>query len=470
MRMLPKACEIYGSMGKSVLSMKIQLPRKVSYIIETLMQHGYEAYAVGGCIRDSLMDRKPDDWDITTSALPAKVKELFRRTIDTGIQHGTVTVLVEGEGFEVTTYRIDGEYEDNRHPNEVIFTVSLQEDLKRRDFTVNAMAYNDHYGLVDIFHGQQDLQQKVIRCVGEAVERFEEDALRILRAVRFAAQLEFEIAEETRFAMRQMASNLPSVSAERIQVELVKLLCSGSPKTLRIAYEDGITAVILPEFDRMMETEQNNPHHCYNVGEHTLAALEAIKPSKVLRLTMLLHDMGKPAKASVDQEGISHFTDHAFESERLTIEILKRLKLDNDTLHRVKRLVRWHDYRFTVDQKTVRRAISKIGKDIFSDLLLVMQADVLAQSLYIREEKLKQLYEVEQIYRQIIKQGECITLEQLAINGTDLLSLGIPKGKQIGAMLQALLNIVLEDPQKNQKQTLLDEARELMGTDTFLEQ
>lgn len=275
--------------------MKIQLPDKVHHIITTLQDHGYEAYAVGGCVRDSILGRDPQDWDITTSATPLETKALFERTFDTGIEHGTITVLLEKEGFEVTTYRIDGKYEDSRHPKEVQFTRSLEEDLKRRDFTINAMAYNEEAGLVDIFDGLQDLDQKVIRCVGNAGERFSEDALRILRAVRFSAQLGFDIEEKTREAISDLASNLRNISAERIQVELVKLLVSPYPERIRLAYELGITSVILPEFDVMMVTEQENLHHCYHVGEHTIHTMMNIAPEKVLRLTMLFHDMGKPA-------------------------------------------------------------------------------------------------------------------------------------------------------------------------------
>ena len=233
--------------------MPIQLPEDVKSILHILQDAGYEAYAVGGCIRDSLLGRTPDDWDITTSARPEETKALFEKTIDTGIQHGTVTVMRHGRGYEVTTYRVDGEYEDGRHPKEVTFTASLEEDLKRRDFTVNAMAYNEEDGLVDLFGGRQDLERKIIRCVGEANERFEEDALRIMRAVRFSAQLGFTIEERTKEAIRGHADRLRQVSAERIQMELTKLVTSPNPDFLRIAWETGITAVVLPEFDRLME-------------------------------------------------------------------------------------------------------------------------------------------------------------------------------------------------------------------------
>ena len=273
--------------------MQIILPKNVNKIIHVLEEHGFQAYAVGGCIRDSLLGRTPHDWDITTSALPEQVKALFKKTVDTGIQHGTVTILLDGEGYEVTTYRLDGEYEDSRHPKEVTFTSLLSEDLKRRDFTVNAMAYNEKDGLVDLFGGQKDMEEKVIRCVGDPLERFTEDALRILRAVRFAAQLGFSIEERTREAIGILAGNLEHISAERIQAELVKLAVSPHPEEFYTACETGITRVILPEFDEAMETPQNNPHHCYTVGRHMIESMRQIEPDKVLRLTMLFHDIGK---------------------------------------------------------------------------------------------------------------------------------------------------------------------------------
>ena len=296
--------------------MKITLPDDVKQIIETLEQHGYEGYAVGGCVRDSILGRIPNDWDITTSATPQQVKKLFPRTVDTGIQHGTVTVLMGKEGYEVTTYRVDGEYEDARHPKEVTFTANLEEDLRRRDFTINAMAYNDSEGLVDVFGGRADIEQKVIRCVGNAEERFGEDALRIMRAVRFSAQLGFTVDPDTAEAAKKLAGTLSKISAERIQTELVKLLVSPHPDYLRYAWEYGITAVVLPEFDRTMETPQNNPHHCYNVGEHTLEALRNIEADKTLRLAALFHDFGKPQTHTTDADGIDHFHGHAKSSEQ----------------------------------------------------------------------------------------------------------------------------------------------------------
>ena len=434
--------------------MKIQLPEKVKVIIQTLEAAGYEAYAVGGCVRDSVLGRIPADWDITTSALPEQVKELFHRTIDTGIEHGTVTVMMDKEGFEVTTYRIDGEYRDHRHPEQVNFTGELKEDLRRRDFTINAMAYNDRCGMVDAFGGIEDLKHGVIRCVGVAGERFEEDALRILRAVRFAAQLGFEIEKETADAARALAGNLKDISAERIQTELVKLLVSPHPEMLRTAYELGITRVVLPEFDVMMETPQHHPHHMYSVGEHTLKALEFTDPEKVLRLSVLFHDFGKPqTRTTVD--GVDHFHGHANVSAQETVRIMRRLKFDNATMDQVKRIVLYHDARPQPDERQIRRLLHRAGEDIFPELFQVMGADILAQSEYRKIEKLVNLERVHQVYDEIPKRKDCISLKNLQVTGKDLIAAGMEPGKKIGEILNQMLEDVLETPEHNEREYLL---------------
>ena len=434
--------------------MKIQLPEKVKVIIQTLEAAGYEAYAVGGCVRDSVLGRIPADWDITTSALPEQVKELFHRTIDTGIEHGTVTVMMDKEGFEVTTYRIDGEYRDHRHPEQVNFTGELKEDLRRRDFTINAMAYNDRCGMVDAFGGIEDLKHGVIRCVGVAGERFEEDALRILRAVRFAAQLGFEIEKETADVARALAGNLKDISAERIQTELVKLLVSPHPEMLRTAYELGITRVVLPEFDVMMETPQHHPHHMYSVGEHTLKALEFTDPEKVLRLSVLFHDFGKPqTRTTVD--GVDHFHGHANVSAQETVRIMRRLKFDNATMDQVKRIVLYHDARPQPDERQIRRLLHRAGEDIFPGLFQVMGADILAQSEYRKIEKLVNLERVHQVYDEILKRKDCISLKNLQVTGKDLIAAGMEPGKKIGEILNQMLEDVLETPEHNEREYLL---------------
>ena len=434
--------------------MKIQLPEKVKVVIQTLEAAGYEAYAVGGCVRDSVLGRIPADWDITTSALPEQVKELFHRTIDTGIEHGTVTVMMDKEGFEVTTYRVDGEYRDHRHPEQVNFTGELKEDLRRRDFTINAMAYNDRCGMVDAFGGIEDLKHGVIRCVGVARERFEEDALRILRAVRFAAQLGFEIEKETADAARTLAGNLKDISAERIQTELVKLLVSPHPEMLRTAYELGITRVVLPEFDVMMETPQHHPHHMYSVGEHTLKALEFTDPEKVLRLSVLFHDFGKP-QARTTADGVDHFHGHAKISAQETVRIMRRLKFDNATMDQVKRIVLYHDVRPQPDERQIRRLLHRAGEDIFPGLFQVMGADILAQSEYRKIEKLVNLERVHQVYDEILKRKDCISLKNLQVTGKDLIAAGMEPGKKIGEILNQMLEDVLETPEHNEREYLL---------------
>lgn len=435
--------------------MRIELPDKVNTIIHTLQSHGYEAYAVGGCVRDSILGRVPEDWDITTSAMPEETKALFPHTFDTGIAHGTITVLLDREGFEVTTYRMDGKYEDSRHPSEVTFVRNLKEDLLRRDFTINAMAYNETDGLVDIFGGLEDIEDGIVRCVGNARARFSEDALRILRGIRFAAQLGFEIEEETREGMRLLAPTLQKISAERIQTELMKLLLSPEPDMLREAWRLGITKEFLPEFDTAMKTEQETPHHMYTVGEHILHTLKNIRSDRVLRLVMLFHDLGKPEVKTIDEQGTAHFKGHAETSREIVKKVFKRLKFDNATLQSVEKLVYYHDYRMPVTKKNVRRAVNKIGQELFPMYLEVRRADVLAQSTYQREEKLADIDKVEALYQEIIAAGQCVTLKDLAVTGKDLIAAGMEPGREIGQTLNQLLDLVIENPDLNTKEELL---------------
>lgn len=443
--------------------MKIELPRKVVLIIKNLQRHGYDAYAVGGCVRDSILNRKPEDWDITTSAKPEQVKRIFRRTVDTGIEHGTVTVLIGKDGFEVTTYRVDGLYEDGRHPKEVTFTSRLEEDLKRRDFTINAMAYNDDERLVDAFGGMRDLNYHLIRCVGDPKERFSEDALRILRAVRFSAQLAFPIEPETAEAIKSLAPNLEKISAERIQAELVKLLVSDHPERIQDACELRITKVVLPEWDDMVGVKQNTPHHKYDVAAHTVHALQNVKNDKVLRLTMLFHDMGKPVMKTTDENGRDHFKGHAIASEQIAKTVMKRLKFDNDTIRKVTKLVAYHDYRMEPTGANVRRAMHEIGVELFPYYLAVRLADTKAQSSYERRGKLENIIQIRELYRNALRNKECVTLKDLAVTGTDLINLGIAPGKKLGTLLNELLDMVIEDPAWNQKGKLCDYVKERFG-------
>lgn len=434
---------------------KILLPKNVADIIHTIEKAGFEAYAVGGCIRDSLLGREPNDWDITTSAKPEQVKALFRRTIDTGIQHGTVTVMIDKEGYEITTYRIDGEYEDGRHPKEVTFTSNLYEDLRRRDFTINAMAYNDRSGLIDEFDGIGDIERKVIRCVGDSIERFTEDALRMMRAVRFSAQLGYTIEEKTKEAIKTLVPNLQKVSAERIQVELTKLVTSDHPEYLRIAYETGITGQMLPEFDLCMETAQNNPHHIYGVGEHILHSMQAVPADKVLRLAMMLHDIAKPQTLTIDEKGISHNHGHPQLGKKMAGEILKRLRYDNDTIFKVTHLIEHHDLRVEGSAKAVRRAVNKIGTDLFPLLLVVQEADLAAQGDYQYDVKKARIDTTRRLYEEALEKGEALSLKDLAISGKDLIEDGMKPGKELGEVLGKLLDYVLDHPESNTREELL---------------
>ena len=392
--------------------MKIKMPAQAAKVIQTLEQHGFEAYIVGGCVRDSILGRTPGDWDITTSASPQEVKEIFDHTVDTGIEHGTVTVLMNHEPYEVTTYRVDGKYEDHRRPNEVHFTKSLREDLLRRDFTINAMAYNDSEGIIDMYDGMTDLKNQTIRCVGEAKKRFDEDALRILRALRFQAQLGFQIEEKTEEAIKNQAKFLKDISAERIQVELEKLITSAHPEVLVNAYKLGVTKIIFPEFDIMMETPQNNPHHKYNVGIHTVEAMKQIEAEHIYRWTMLLHDVGKPT-ARVEGPDKDHFKMHPV-----------------------------------------------IGEEMFTRLMEVQKADISAQSDYQRDKKEQVLQETKKLFEEIIEEKNCLSIKELKINGKDLMDMGVPQGKEIGQILSWLLDQVLEDPQLNECETLTRMAEE----------
>ena len=396
----------------------IQIPSGAAEILRVLETGGYEAFVVGGCVRDSLLGRNPNDWDITTSARPEEVKALFRRTIDTGLKHGTVTILRHGEAYEVTTYRIDGEYLDGRHPSDVTFTASLEEDLKRRDFTINAMAYSESAGLKDFL-------------------------------------LDYDVDPETVRAMKELAPTLSRISAERIAAELEKTILSPHPEKLRMARECGITAVILPEFDRCMDTPQNNPHHLYNVGEHTIRSMMNVRPDKVLRLTMLMHDFGKPACRTTDEKGIDHFYGHPAVSADMADNILRRLKYDNDTRKSVVKLTREHDRCVRLTEPGIRKAVIEIGEDLFPLWLEVKEADTLAQSLYRRQEKMDYLEKIRTVYGRILERGDCISLKDLAVTGNDLIAAGVPKGKEIGGLLRKMFQDVVDVPSHNDRDYLL---------------
>lgn len=384
--------------------MQIQIPPQVEQIIERLNRNGFEAYAVGGCVRDTLLGRTPEDWDITTSARPEEVKKLFRRTIDTGIQHGTVTVMIDRVGYEITTYRIDGEYEDGRHPRQVEFTSNLLEDLRRRDFTINAMAYSHETGIVDAFGGVEDLERRVIRCVGDAMERFTEDALRILRAVRFSAQLDFEIEAETGSAILVIAPNLAKVSKERIQMELTKLLCSAHPERIDRVYETGMSCFVSPAFAELTWEEAQIP--------------VSLPPVKYVRWAAFLRCAKKAETA---------------------VRVLKDLKLDNDTIGKVNTLVSWSGVPMAPRAGEVRRAMSCMEPQVW-DVLIELNGYG------------KEIYT---LTRQIREDGDCLSLKELAVNGQDLIAAGVKPGREIGGILKRMLEHVLEYPKDNVKDVLL---------------
>ncbi len=399
--------------------MYLELPSKVSRILMVLQSHGYEAFAVGGCVRDAVLGRRPDDWDITTSARPQEVKELFSHTVDTGLAHGTVTVMLGRDGYEVTTYRIDGEYEDCRHPSGVVFSSNLEEDLRRRDFTINAMAYNREQGLVDIFGGMEDLQRKQIRCVGEARERFLEDALRILRAVRFSAQLGFSVETATKEALRELAGNLRFVSAERIQTELVKLLLSPHPDFIMMLFELNIDRVILPEI-----RAQEEAWECLEEIAHSLCLVPA---DRFLRLALFLRPLG----------------------EQQAYQVLRRLKFDNHTTKIVRRLVRWYACEIKAEPAAVRQAAAGIGGSLFPMVLKL-------------QETYRDVSKVQEIWNEIVREQQCISLKSLQISGNDLIALGMKPGQAVGEMLDTLFQDVLENPRHNTKEYLMKCADEML--------
>ena len=371
---------------------------------------------------------------------------------------------MKSEGYEVTTYRIDGKYNDHRRPESVSFTRELSEDLLRRDFTINAMAYNDEAGLVDLYDGLGDIERRVIRCVGNPDERFDEDALRIMRAVRFAAELDFDIDEATRAAAASHAPELSAVSAERIETELTKLLMSDHPEKLMDAYKLGITKVILPEFDLMAATPQNTPYHLYDVAGHTIEVIKHVPKTKVLRYTALLHDSGKPEARTTDAGGRDHFKGHAVISEKIAETVMRRLRMDNDTIRDVKKLVYWHDYGIKGDIKinTFRKGLSQMGIEYFDDLVAIKRADVDGQSDYGREASIENIETLIRMKNKIVEDGDCLTIKELAINGGDLKALGITPGPEMGEILKTLLGEVLGTPSLNTKEQLIRRAGQLM--------
>ncbi len=440
----------------------MDMPKNVDTAINLLQSAGFEAYAVGGCVRDSLLGKTPNDWDITTSAKPEDMKSVFAEfhCIDTGIKHGTVTVVIDGEPLEITTFRLDGEYEDNRHPKSVTFTSNLGADLGRRDFTVNAMAYSKMTGTVDLFGGQNDLKNKIIRCVGDPDRRFNEDALRILRALRFASALDFEIEEKTAQSLLKNRALLGNISEERIAKELLKLVCGKGAKRILTDFAP-VLFEILPELQPMYKNSHDNPHHCYDIYEHTLIAVESIDPEPTLRFAMLLHDCGKPAVKKFDENGVAHFYGHQRISAEISAQILARLKVSNKFRDEILFLVSNHD-RWELYENTEKmpRYLSKFGLDGVLNLLKVMRADVLAQSPEYRY-RLDQIADAEEIAKNLAAQKPCLSLSELQINGRTLMDIGIPQGRKLGAVLAQLLDEVIDGVTKNTQEALTTRAREI---------
>lgn len=439
----------------------INIPKGAAAIIDTLQSNGFEAYLVGGCVRDSILKRPVHDWDITTSATPDEMKKVFANTkiIETGIKHGTLTILSVDGFYECTTYRIDGAYSDGRHPDIVRFTKSLTEDLKRRDFTINAMAYNDKEGLIDLFGGRLDLMDHVIRCVGNPEDRFKEDALRIMRALRFAAQLEFDLEMKTKIAAFQMSDTLTKVSAERINSEFCKILTQTMGRQI-IDYYREIIAVFIPEIKDMFDFEQNNPYHMFNVWDHTIEALvRAVlfmdQNNLTLALATLFHDIGKPHSYQDDPNGIRHFYGHAAKSAEITDSIMRRMRFNNNIREQVVTLVKYHDADIKPEAKYVKRWLNKLDSEhLLRCLFMLKYSDISGQVVKNRAERLREVSELFTVLDDVINQQACFSLKDLAVNGGDLIAAGIKPGKGIGAILNQMLELVLNDECANDKDAL----------------
>lgn len=444
----------------------ISLPENVLYIIDTFYNAGYIAYAVGGCVRDSLMGKTPDDWDICTNAQPKRVKEIFSQhhTIDTGLKHGTVTLMLDKTPYEITTFRKESTYSDNRRPDSVTFVNSLQEDLSRRDFTVNAMAYNHYNGIVDLFGGQSDLQNKIIRTVGNADTRFNEDALRILRALRFASTLGFTIEADTKRSIHKNKNLLNNIAVERIWAEFKKLIMGKSSVDVLREFADTI-AVFIPAIIPMINFKQNNPYHCYDVWEHTLHALQNAENSLALRLAVLFHDIGKPSTYFQDEKGIGHFYGHNKASKQIAIDTLTALKAETKLKSEVATLVDFHDRVVNPTEKSVKRTLFKIGSpQLFEEFIQIKLCDIKAQNPSIINERVKEVETVIEIYNQLQNGNNLVTtVKDLSINGNDIILLGVQKGKNIGEMLNILLNLVLDNKVANTREELLKMAQILIN-------
>ena len=443
--------------------MRVLIPQHVQNIIDRLEMRGYEAYVVGGCVRDSIMGISPHDWDITTSALPFEVEQCFEneKVIETGIKHGTVTVLSENNPVEITTFRIDGEYSDLRHPDNVSFTRSLREDLKRRDFTINAMACNAKTGMVDYFGGEDDLKNNLLRCVGDSEKRFNEDALRILRALRFASVYGFSIEDETKKAIFKLKALLHNISPERTANEIIRLVQGKFAGKVLLEYRE-VFGELFPEFKGCFNLPQNTVHHDKDVWRHICCSVDNSPFDLTIRLTMLLHDIGKSDCRTTDENGNDHFKGHAKASSEKALNIMKRLRMPSKLTSDVCTLVYYHDSLWTISEKGIKRMLQKIGAELFAKLIDVRQADILAQSTYKRQQKLDTLKEKADIFQRIIKNGDCFSVSQLKVNGRDLMNLGIPQGKEIGNLLSEMTDMIIEGTLQNDRDSLIEFVKNKM--------
>lgn len=438
----------------------MKIPENPKKIIEQLISANYSAYVVGGCVRDMQLGRPVHDWDITTDALPQQVIEALPdiRIFETGLRHGTVTAVLNGERIEITTFRLDGKYIDNRHPEDVTFTRNLEEDLSRRDFTINAMAF-DGTQIIDPHGGMQDLHRQLIRAVGDPEKRFNEDALRILRGLRFSAVFGFEIEEKTISAMITHKNLLHKISAERVRDELLKLICGENAENVLMNHTD-ILSVILPEIVPAIGFNQRNRHHCYDVWQHTVKSVVHAPPRGDLRMAMLLHDLGKPQTFSLGGDGQGHFYGHGGKSVKIAEAVLPRLRFANEDKRKIITLVKYHDADLYPGEKSVKRWLNKLGEELLRDLIHVKRADNLAQSKKYQDRQ-EQLDAVEAIIDGVIAQQQYFTLKDLAVNGRDIMTLGVT-GVAIGDVLDMLHEEVIDGRCENEKSALLKRAEEII--------
>lgn len=445
--------------------MTVTIPEYVQPLIRILEQNNFEVFLVGGCVRDTLMGKTPDDWDLCTSALPEEIILCFSnyKLVTSGLKHGTVTVISEHKPVEITTYRADGSYSDSRHPDEIYFVKNLQEDLKRRDFTVNAMAYNAATGLADYFGGENDLRSGCVRCVGDANIRFGEDALRIFRAMRFSSVLNFTVEEKTAAAVHANKELLSCVSAERLCTELVKMLCGENCLYVLTEFSD-VLAQVIPELEPMFGFAQNHPRHFADVWMHTVYSVANSAPNKYVRLAMLFHDIAKPACHSRDEKGIDHFYRHPEKSAEIAQDVFKRLKFDNRTKETVCLLVKYHDVRIQPEEKQVRRMLSKIGEENFFLWLDVQAADSSAQASEFLPEETEKRKKIRECALKVLEESRCFSLKDLAVSGSDLIHSGVPQGKKIGYVLNVLLNKVIDGELPNEKEVLSKYALKLLNS------